>query len=136
MSKGSQEEVRAVLPEADGKWSTLDSAGRAEQIAIKLSAACPVAQLGSPELALLKSLLSFNPAERPSAIEALSSGFFSELPPAEQPPVTAAPAPGSVDAAFAFEKETLGANELRILIANDLFRMHLEDDADSAKPVS
>ena len=33
----------------------------------------------------------------------------------------------SSDAAFAFERETLGANELRILIANDLFRMHLED---------
>ena len=48
------------------------------------------------------------------------------VPAEEQPLLTEAPDPREVEAAFAFEREALGANELRILIANDLFRMHLE----------
>ena len=53
--------------------------------------------------------------------------YFAALPDVEKVEISAAPDPRAIDAAFAFERETLGANELRILIANDLFRMHLED---------
>ena len=36
--------------------------------------------------------------------------------------------------AFAFEQEKLGTNELRILLANDLFRMIVDErDAEAAK---
>ena len=39
-----------------------------------------------------------------------------------------------VASAFAFEQEKLGTNELRILLANDLFRMIVDErDAEAAK---
>ena len=99
-----------------------------------------VVQPGTPELALLHALLHFNPTERPDARTALAMEYFAPLPAEEQPVLTEAPDPRTIDAAFAFEREELGANELRVLIANDLFRMQLEGappagDAVDATPV-
>ena len=130
MAPQAQEELRAVLPGGveTGVWSTLDGAERRAQLDARLAEACPVALTGSSELALLRALLEFNPAERPDAYNALKLEYFQYLPEVEQPVLTPAPEPREIEAAFAFERETLGANELRILIANDLFRMHLEDD--------
>ena len=58
--------------------------------------------------------------------------YFELLPSAEQP-ATTRPMTGEqesdVDAAFAFENEELGTNELRILLANDLFRMQLQSES-------
>ena len=134
MAPQAQEELRAVLPGGteSGAWSTLEAAERRAQLDARLAEACPIAVSGSPELALLRALLEFNPAERPDANAAMKLDYFADLPEVELPVLTPAPDPRTIEAAFAFERETLGANELRILIANDLFRMHLEDEPTSA----
>jgi len=57
----------------------------------------------------------------------MTHGYFAGIPEAERPPLTPPADLAQVDAAFAFESETLGINDLRILIANDIFRMHEQD---------
>jgi len=125
MSDRAREEVRGVLT-SDGKWSVLPLEERKAQVAARLAEACPVTSVGSAELALLQALLEINPSERPEAGSALQLAYFAALPEAETPRLTPPPDRESIESAFAFEKEELGCNELRILIANDLFRMHLE----------
>lgn len=85
-----------------------------------------VATNGTAELALLRALLQFNPTDRPAALASLKMDYFQELPPEEQPLLSEAPDPEQIQAAFSFERETLGSNELRILLANDLFRINFE----------
>ena len=46
---------------------------------------------------------------------------------------TPTPDAGRIEAAFAFEDENLPANELRILLANDLFRMAHEEEEEAAQ---
>ena len=70
-------------------------------------------------------------AARPSAAAALKAPYFEALTEAEQPVVTPPPDPEQIKAAFRFEEENLAANELRILLANDLFRSKAEEEASS-----
>jgi len=77
----------------------------------------------------MKALLEFDPSKRPSAAQALEFAYFRALPAAEAPTVTPAASDeqaAKVAAAFKFEEESLGCNELRILIVNDLFRMGMQ----------
>jgi len=124
MGAAAQQELRAVLPEA--AWSQKPEGERRDEVAARLAGECPVAATGSAELALLVALLEFNPAVRPTADAALRHPFFAELPEAERPPMTTPSAPKTIEATYQFEQENLGSNELRVLIANDLFRMHIE----------
>ncbi len=121
-SEAAVEEVKAVC--AHDELSTKTDEERRSQVEAKLRDACPVA---SPdEVVLLKALLEFDPAKRPSAVAALGFGYFGSLPAAEAPCVTPSASEAEaarVKSAFAFEDESLGTNELRILLANDLFRM-------------
>ena len=57
--------------------------------------------------------------------EALKLPYFAPLP-AELVPNVAEPTrtPEEIESTFAFEYEKMGVNDLRILIANDLFRMN------------
>lgn len=111
-----------------GKLSTLQPVERAAQLDSMLSEACPVT--GGEERALMRALLEFSPAARPSAEQALQFPYFAPLADGVQTPVlTPPPDAAQVEAAFAFEDEKLGANELRILLANDLFRYNLDGAA-------
>ena len=74
------------------------------------------------ELELLQAMLSIDPNMRPKADEVLKSyAYFADLPPEQMPEITAPVDPAIISQSFKFEKETLGTNELRILISNDLF---------------
>jgi len=101
----------------------------------KLRDTVPVAN--PMEVTLLRALLEFEPKARPSAKAALTYDYFAELPEAERPPMTDLDSDDkrrdAVKDSFAFEQETLGTNELRILLANDLFRMKIENDESDAK---
>ena len=57
---------------------------------------------------------------RPDAAAALEHAYFDALP--SRPPVTPPSDENEIEAAFTFERENLNVNDLRILIANDLFR--------------
>ena len=131
-SDGAQRELLNVC--SAPAFSSLAADARKELLDAMLSEACPVAAPGSAELRLMRALLEFDPSARPAADAALTFNYFDELAPAEQPVITPAPDKAAIDAAFAFERETLGANELRILLANDLFRMVLEDKNTPRQP--
>jgi len=118
--------------------STKSDEERMAQIEQKLRDACPVA---SPdEVQLLRGLLEFEPVKRPSAADALAFDYFASLPDAQKPcitPMASDEEDARVQAAFSFEDEALGTNELRILLANDLFRIQVERSAaTSAAPIS
>jgi len=116
------EEVKSVC--ANDALSTKSDEERGSQLDQKLRDACPVAS--DAEIALMKALLAFNPGLRPSAEQALTYAYFGPLPAAEKPSVTpfaSAEEAERVKRAFAFEEESLGTNELRVLLANDMFRM-------------
>ena len=98
-------------------------------IAVRPAAACEASLARRPSLARAESDRAAN--TRPAADAALGFGYFGGLAGAEKPVVTPKPAQAAIDSAFAFEHEQLNTNELRILLANDLFRMVLE--ADGAK---
>jgi len=107
--------------------SSLGEDERTSQISQKLKEACPMAV--DAEVSLMKALLEFDPSKRPSAAQALEFAYFRALPAAEAPTVTPAASDeqaAKVAAAFKFEEESLGCNELRILIVNDLFRMGMQ----------
>jgi serine/threonine protein kinase len=119
------EEMRNVC--ATEALSSLGDEERSLEVDAKLRDVCPSA---SPdEIALLKALLEIDPAKRPSAAAALGFAYFGTLPAVEAPCVTAMASEeeaARVKSAFAFEDEDLGKNELRILLANDLFRFREE----------
>lgn len=72
-------------------------------------------------------MLNINPKERPKADEALKFAYFKDVPPEQIPEITKPVDVNIVEAAFKFEKETLGLNELRVLISNDLFMSQARD---------
>ncbi len=112
-------------------WSSLDAAERAAQVVGQLSDAVPVAT--ADELGLLARLLSLDPHKRPPAAEALTSDeYFRTLPAGKRPPLTPPTDYAQIAAAFAFERETMGINELRVLIANDLFRSRRETSSNAS----
>ncbi len=121
-SQPAQEEMAAACP--SDAFPSIAADERASELDAALRGACPIAT--PDEIALLRALLDFNPARRPPAAAALASAYFSPLPDAEMPRPTAVADPDSVSKAFAFEDEKLGANELRVLLANDLFRMNVD----------
>mmetsp|Transcript_36153 Transcript_36153/g.116422 ORF Transcript_36153/g.116422 Transcript_36153/m.116422 type:complete len:88 (-) Transcript_36153:9-272(-) len=65
-------------------------------------------------------MLDLDPSKRPDAAAALGHAYFDALP--SRPPVTPPGDENEIEAAFTFERENLNVNDLRILIANDLFR--------------
>lgn len=119
----AREEILNVCPE--GQLSTLSDDERKAQLDTKMAEACPI--MGQADLALARSLLEFDPTARPNAKAALEFAYFDSLSADEKPVITAPPEQGYIESSHAFEEESLGSNELRILLANDLFRMHLED---------
>ena len=119
-------DLKAVC-EVRGKLSELSPEERKQQLDTRVVEACQATEQLPEELRLLRDLLEFDPSARPGAAAALQAGYFAELAPAERPIVTPLPDPSRIDAAFRFEEENLEANELRILLANDLFRMAAED---------
>jgi len=114
-------------------FSTLGEAERKAQLNQRLIDNCQAVEHQPERLALLRALLEIDPAARPGAAAALKSSFFEGLVPAEQPVITPTPDAGRIEAAFAFEDENLPANELRILLANDLFRMAHEEEEEAAQ---
>ena len=92
-----------------------------EELSKRLSEACPVAS--DLEIGLLSSMLAIDPTKRPMAKGALAHEYFTGLPEQMRPPISE---PKKNDALFDFEKEKLDMNDLRILIANDLFRLNTE----------
>jgi len=119
-------EAQAEVENLCGGWNGLERDERAAQIRGKLSEA--VGDAGPVEIELLSAMLDLNPRRRPLAAQVLMThGYFAGIPEAERPPLTPPADLAQVDAAFAFESETLGINDLRILIANDIFRMHEQD---------
>ena len=119
-SRSNQPHTRACTRDA----LVHSTAAQAERVA-RLRDGCPVAEAGSAELELLAALLQFDPASRPTAAAALKLPYFAPLP-AELVPNVAEPTrtPEEIESTFAFEYEKMGVNDLRILIANDLFRMN------------
>lgn len=120
-SSRAQAEVERVC----GGWSKIEPAQRAAQRLAMLERVVPHAN--ALELDLLSSLLSLDPSVRLSAGEALKHSYFDMLE--RRPPTTAKADSAAIEAAFAFENETLGVNELRILLTNDLFRYRLAEGA-------
>mmetsp|Transcript_14576 Transcript_14576/g.43637 ORF Transcript_14576/g.43637 Transcript_14576/m.43637 type:complete len:442 (-) Transcript_14576:281-1606(-) len=109
---------RAEVERVCRGWSSLEAEGRERQRRQYLTEACPVA---TPcEVDLLASLLELDPTKRPDAAAALEHAYFDALP--SRPPVTPPSDENEIEAAFTFERENLNVNDLRILIANDLFR--------------
>ena len=98
--------------------------------------ACPV--VADVELELMRALLAYDPSSRPRCAEALSQyEYFTPLTADERAglAISGDVDAKSVEAAFAFEAEQLGSNELRILLANDLFRMVIDSDrSDRQRP--
>ena len=82
-----------------------------------MAEACPIAS--ELELDLLTKLLSIDPTKRPTAKGCMEHAYFEELPEQMRPPISS---PEIDRGQFDFEKEKLDMNDLRILIANDLFR--------------
>ena len=121
------DDLKAVCS-TKGTLSSLDVAERKKQLDGRMTEACPAITGRAEELDLLRRMLEFDPTDRPSAATALGTPYFRELSPAEQPVVTPQPDPSHIEAAFRFEDENLAANELRILLANDLFRMATEEE--------
>jgi mitogen-activated protein kinase 1/3 len=121
-SASAQEEMAQVCP--GDALPTLGAAARREQLEARLQSACPIAT--PSEVELMRLLLDFDPRKRPRADAALRTAYFALLAPKEVPTPTKLADPASVAAAFAFEAEGLGSNELRVLLANDLFRMQVE----------
>jgi len=119
-------------------WATLDSQREVEQLVQGFSDLAPEQRqeerkqrladkcgaAGSIEIDLLAELLSIDPTTRPPASEVLRNhAYFANIPSSEKPPSLPSANKADVEAAFAFERENLNVNDLRILIANDLFRM-------------
>lgn len=127
---GAAAQAEALKVCTAGAFSSLSPEERAAEVDAKLAEACPV--VGEAEKALLKALLEWDPARRPNAAEALRYSYFDDLPDVEKPAITPSPDPAQIEEAFAFENEQLGTNELRILLANDLFRMEVEEGKESA----
>jgi len=111
--EAAQTEVSKIC----GGLRELDKAERAAEITKRISEACPIAS--EVELSLLTKLLSVDPTKRPTAKGCMEHAYFEELPEQMRPPVSA---PEKHSGQFDFEKEKLDLNDLRILIANDLFR--------------
>jgi len=109
---------RAEVERVCRGWSSLEAEGRERQRRQYLTEACPVAT--RCEVDLLASLLELDPTKRPDAAAALEHAYFDALP--SRPPVTPPSDENEIEAAFTFERENLNVNDLRILIANDLFR--------------
>jgi len=95
----------------------LDAAERAAELSKRMAEACPIAS--ELELDLLTKLLSIDPTKRPTAKGCMEHAYFEELPEQMRPPISS---PEIDRGQFDFEKEKLDMNDLRILIANDLFR--------------
>ena len=115
-------DLKAVC-DTKGALSTLPDDDRRAQLERRLIDACPAIDGRLEELSLLRGMLEFDPSARPSAAAALAMPYFGALTEAEQPVITPAPDPAQIAAAFRFDEENLKVNELRILLANDLFRM-------------
>ena len=94
---------------------------RQEELKKRLAEACPIAAEG--EVDLLGSMLFIDPTKRPNAKAALGHPYFADLPEAMRPPISE---PKKHEGFFDFEKEKLDMNDLRILIANDLFRLNTD----------
>ncbi|GAB0492664.1 hypothetical protein MMPV_003932 [Pyropia vietnamensis] len=73
-------------------------------------------------LSLLSKLLAFDPADRPSALEALAHPYFENFDDPD-PKITAAPIPREE---FAFENRRLDAAQMRRLILEEAARYHPE----------
>merc|ERR1712060_5936 len=113
----AQKEVEAMC----GGWNEVSRSDRSLQIRGRLSEVVPIA--GSAEVDLLASMLELNPRRRPQAGQVLTTHeYFADM--ADRPPDAKPADLEQVEAAFAFENEKLDVNDLRILIANDIFRMH------------
>mmetsp|Transcript_72335 Transcript_72335/g.120542 ORF Transcript_72335/g.120542 Transcript_72335/m.120542 type:complete len:364 (-) Transcript_72335:246-1337(-) len=129
----SQIEVERVC----NGFSKLTDEERETETRKRLKEFCDIA--GTVEIELLASLLQLNPRLRPTAANVLMlNEYFASMTAEERPPLTPPADPEQVDAAFAFERERLDVNDLRILIANDLFRMHHNDDrgSDESSPTT
>ena len=64
--------------------------------------------------------------------ECIAAAYFADLPPEQMPDITKPVDTAVMDAAFKFENEALGTNELRVLISNDLFMSKEERKAGSS----
>jgi len=114
-SESGQAEVKRV----SGGWSTAEEADRMRTLLTKLQATVETAS--GEELQFLQAMLSIDPNQRPAADACLKFAYFNDLPKEQMPEITPPVEPAVVDSAFKFERETLGLNELRVLISNDLF---------------
>ena len=111
--EAAQKEVSKIC----GGLRDLDEAERAAELTKRMGEACPIAS--DVDLSLLTKLLSIDPTKRPTAKGCMDYAYFEELPEQMRPPISS---PEIDRGQFDFEKEKLDMNDLRILIANDLFR--------------
>jgi len=111
--EAAQKEVSKIC----GGLRDLDEAERAAELSKRMAEACPIAS--DVDLSLLTKLLSIDPTKRPTAKGCMDYAYFEELPEQMRPPISS---PEIDRGQFDFEKEKLDMNDLRILIANDLFR--------------
>ncbi|WIA21873.1 hypothetical protein OEZ85_004249 [Tetradesmus obliquus] len=89
-----------------------------KKLGVDLAAFFPRADRGA--LALLRRLLAFDPADRPSAEEALADPYFSNLhSPAREPS-----AQSISKLAFEFERRKLAIEEVRELIYREILEYH------------
>uniref|UniRef100_A0A7S4IB57 Protein kinase domain-containing protein n=1 Tax=Prymnesium polylepis TaxID=72548 RepID=A0A7S4IB57_9EUKA len=114
-SEDAQKEVKRV----SNGWSSQSEADRKRAQIVKLQEAVQTAT--GEELELLQGMLSIDPNRRPAADAALKYAYFESLPSEQMPEITKPVPADTIEAAFKFENENLGTNELRVLISNDLF---------------
>jgi len=99
---------------------------------------CDTVPAGRPaEIALMRMLLEFDPSARPTCRAAIGSSYFEGLPSVERPELTdlqSEEKKSTIETAFQFEEADLNKNDLRILIANDLWRMKVEEEQAAATP--
>ena len=111
--EAAQKEVSKIC----GGLRDIDEAERTAELTKRMAEACPIAS--DVDLSLLTKLLSIDPTKRPTARGCMDYAYFEELPEQMRPPISS---PEIDRGQFDFEKEKLDMNDLRILIANDLFR--------------
>jgi len=132
-NEDARAELRAVCPNEAFATASLDE--RRQLVERKL---CETVPAGRPaEIALMRMLLEFDPSARPTCRAAIGSSYFEGLPSVEHPELTdlqSEEKKSAIETAFQFEEADLNKNDLRILIANDLWRMKVEEEQVATPP--
>jgi len=127
-------ETRADVEKLCSGWDGSGSRAREAKRKSLLADACG-GRADAAELDLLAALLRLEPHARPPAATLLKHHpYFASLPPEQRPPLTPPVSEAEVANSFSFEREDLNVNDLRVLIANDLFTCRMRQQEGRATP--